>query len=435
MVPHEHPEPPRLLLPNRSFLSYLGTQGLGAFNDNVFKQVVLLLSVGVAAGGVEMLAIVQFAFALPFVLFSGFAGDVADRWSKGRLMTICKGLEVVVMLAGLVAFASLARGASSAGASGLWPLVVVTFFMGTQSAFFGPPKYGGIPELVRGHDLSMAAGYTQMTSFLAIILGVAVAGVLKEKCGAVLWIPGAVCVAIAVVGTLISLGIARVPASAPDLRLGMRSFLSVFPTISRIFRTDALLRDVLLVYSWFWLVGGVCLTAINAYGKQRLGLGDGATSALVATLSIGIAVGSVVSGRCSRGRVRLDLSMPGLLAMVVCLVALPWIPVAGPGLAAADVSTSSRVLAFALLTLLGAAAGFFSVPLFAFVQERPPADQKGQVFAAANFLNWIFILGSAAVFGLGMKVFHGRAEWVMAAVGLLTLGLGTPLLRGAIRRQ
>ncbi|MFQ5506292.1 MAG: MFS transporter [Planctomycetota bacterium] len=446
-------EPPPLPLENRSFLSYLATQALGAFNDNVFKQMVLLLSVGYVALA-DFQAVVQLLFALPFLLFSGFAGDIADRYSKGRIMVLCKVAEIAVMLAGVLAFAWFAgeAGEGTRPPFGLWCLAAVTFLMGTQSSFFGPPKYGGLPELVRRDDLGQAAGLTQMTTFLAIILGVAFAGQLLEWFRGSLWIAGGVAVAIAVLGTLTSLGIARLPAMDPARRLGKRSFLSVFPTLSGIIRNDRLILDVMLVYSFFWLVGGVSLVAINAYGRLQLGLDYAQTSLMVSILSLGIALGSALVARLSRRKVRIGLVVPGMTGMVVCLLALLLVPAHAPtrediesfvrlGNVAERVlriipeaALSIRLAVAAVLLLLGFSAGLMSVPLLAFVQARPARGEKGQVFALANWLNWVFIVGSAGVYAAGSVLCGHRADLVMAGMGLLTLLVGIAFVPRILRR-
>ncbi|MEQ8768449.1 MAG: MFS transporter [Planctomycetota bacterium] len=433
---------PPLPTRNRSFLRFLGTQALGAFNDNVFKQLVLLLSLGYIAAGTEFQTVVQFLFALPFLIFSGFAGDLSDRFSKGSLMVACKVAEIGVMVLGLLVFATMVVDTSGEVPSYLWLLAIVTFLMGTQSAFFGPPKYGGLPELVRERDLSRATGLTQMTTFFAIILGVALAGWLLDEFSDRLWLPGGLAVLIAVAGTWMSLGIARRPPSDPDRRLTARSFVSIWPTLRDAFRHDRLLFDILLVYSWFWLVGGVVLQSLNVYGRLQLGFNNFETSLLVSTMSIGIAIGSIAVARLSKDKVRLKLIVPGLIAMVTLLILFVAIPVhapTGPELERfAELKNAPRevqdsvelipqagtgpiVAAVLLSLLLGASAGFYSVPLLAFIQARPDAADKGQVFASANWLNWVFILGSSAVYGTGMSWTSMRASLLLPGLGLLTL--------------
>jgi acyl-[acyl-carrier-protein]-phospholipid O-acyltransferase/long-chain-fatty-acid--[acyl-carrier-protein] ligase len=441
---------------NRSFLCFLGTQALGAFNDNVFKQLVLLLGVGFLLAGVEYQAIVQFLFALPFLLFSGLAGDLSDRVSKGRLMVLCKLAEIVIALLGVGAFLTLSGAPAGSGttAVSLWLLAAVVFLLGTQSAFFGPPKYGGLPELVRPGDLTAATGLTQMTTFLAIIFGVALAGLLADVFAGRLYLAGLVTVSIAVLGTLTSLGIARNPPTDPQRRLSARSFSSNLRTLAATWRTDGLMLRVMLIYSWFWFVGGVTLTAVNAYGRFQLGLNNFETSLLVATTSLGIACGSVLVARLSRGKVRMGLVVPALLALAACLSVFALLPVHRP--TADDIQlfnqlrlspellesariiplapTATRGVAYLLCFLLGIAAGLYSVPLLTFLQARPPASEKGRVFAAVNWLNWVFILASAVSYGAGMAVFDSRASLLLAALGVLTLFVGMVLLPGIFRR-
>lgn len=437
---------------NRSFLSFLGTQALGAFNDNVFKQLVLLLCIGHLAFGVDFQALVQLLFALPFLLFSGIAGDLSDRVSKGRLMVLCKVGEVLVMLAALLVFVLGSRHDPAAGTPPmLWLLAIVTFLMGTQSAFFGPPKYGGIPELVRASDLPLATGLTQMTTFFAIIFGVGLSGLLADLYGRHLMVPGCIVVGIAVIGTLTSLGIERRPAAEPGRRVTWRSFGSMLPTLRNAARSDRLLFLVMLLYSYFWLVGGVSLPAINVLGRLQLGMTNLETSLLVSSLSVGIAVGSVAVGKLSRGKVRLALAYPGLLAMILLLLVLALLPAHAPTLEEVErfrmaqqteVDTGSiippaaaavKAIAFGLTLLIGIAAGFLSVPLLAFIQERPDAASKGQVFAAVNWLNWVFIMASAGLYHAGISFAERQAHHLFAYLGIVSLGVGL-LLVPAIRR-
>jgi len=447
---------PPLPVKNRSFLCFLGTQGLGAFNDNVFKQLVLLLGIGSMMAGVEYQAVVQFLFALPFLLFSGLAGDLSDRLSKGRLMVICKLAEIIIALLGVGVFLMMATATAESGTPSiyLWLLAVVVFLLGTQSAFFGPPKYGGIPELVRPDDLPSATGMTQMITFLAIIFGVALAGLLADLFAGRLYMAGLVTVSIAVLGTLASLGIARNPPSDPQRHLSARSFTSNLRTLSRVWHTDGLMIRIMVVYSWFWFLGGVTLTAVNAYGRFQLGLNNFATSLLVAITSLGIACGSVLVARLSHGKVRIGLVLPAMIALIVCLSVFALLPVHHP--TAEDIALfnqlkqsperletahiiplaayATRASAYLLCFLLGIASGFYSVPLLTFIQARPASSEKGRVFAAVNWLNWVFILTAALSYGVGMSVLGNRANLLLTALGVLTLIMGVVLLPGIFQR-
>ncbi len=435
---------------NRSFWAFLITQALGAFNDNVFKQLVLLLGVGYLILGVEYQALVQFLFALPFLLFSGLAGDLADKFSKGKLMIACKIAEIVIALLGVGAFLMMNDSVNLLQQTPLylWLLAGVTFLLGAQSAFFGPPKYGGLPELVRSEDLSEATGLTQMTTFLSIIVGVAVAGLLADLLVGEMYLAGLITVSIALLGTISAFFIRRQPSADPQRKINHRSFISMLTTLMEVFHQDKLMFRIMIIYSWFWFVGGVALTAINAFGRFQLGLNNFETSLMVAATSLGIAIGSVLVGRLSFGKVRLSLLKPALIALIICLVALAWLPVHQPNseeLALFQKIKNSpelqqlpsvfplaplavRYAAFSLCFLLGVASGFYSVPLLAFIQARPPLADKGRVFAAVNWFNWVFILCSALFYGLGMKILEQQANNLFAALAGMTFLVGFLLI-------
>jgi acyl-[acyl-carrier-protein]-phospholipid O-acyltransferase/long-chain-fatty-acid--[acyl-carrier-protein] ligase len=437
---------------NRSFLSFLCTQALGVFNDNVFKQLVLLLCVGHLFAGLDFQMVVQFLFAIPFLIFSGLAGDIADRYSKGWVMVMCKMAEIVVMLGGLAVFFMM--GSPEGHGFYLWLLAALTFLMGTHSAFFGPPKYAGLPQLVRKEDLSMATGMTQMTTFFAIVFGFATAGLLADQFGGKLYIAGLFAVGIAILGTLASLGIARKPATDPQRKISVSSCFSVVGTLRRINKEDPLMMNVMLLYSWFWLVGAVALTAINSYGLFQLGLSNFEPSQMVSIVSIGIAVGSLIVGRLSKKKVRLSLIIPGLVGLVVCLLALMLVPghhataeeirvvtearnSGGPAEALAlipQASVSVRVFAFSVFFFLGFFTGFFTVPLLAFIQARPTDSEKGKSFAAANWLSWVFIVAASGFYGFGMYLCGAQAHLLLAVMGVLTLLVGLWLMPPIFRR-
>ncbi|NOQ34829.1 MAG: MFS transporter [Methylococcaceae bacterium] len=441
-------ELPPLPFQNKSFLNFLATQALGAFNDNVFKQLVLLLGMGYLAGGMEYQAVVQFLFALPFLIFSGLAGDISDRFSKGRLMVICKIAEIIIALFGVAAFLMISMTDIDNQDAPLYLLLLaaVVFLLGTQSAVFGPAKYGGLPELVREADLAPATGLTQMTTFLAIIFGVALAGLLADLLAGRMYLAGLVTVSIALLGTFTSLGIRRNPPSDPQRGMSLRSFSSVFTTLNKIFHQDPLMLRIIIIYSWFWFVGGLTLTAANAFGRFQLGLNNFETSLMVAVTSLGIALGSVLVGKISAGKVRLGLIIPAKIALIICLLGLALIPVHSPTAAEIELfnqfknsaellestrvfplaSLSVRAAAFSLFFLLGCAAGFYSVPLLTFIQARPMLSEKGRIFAAVNWFNWIFILASAIAYGSGMALFSNQANLLLAVLA------GASLLVGAI---
>ncbi len=193
-----------------TFWCLTATQFFGALNDNIFKQLVMLLCIDVALGDPDRDSqfLAQVLFSAPFILLSGFAGYLADRYSKRSIVVLCKLAEIAIALGGMLAF----------GIGGLSAALLVLALMGTHSAFFGPPKYGVLPELFHEHDLPKVNGVILMTTFLAVILAFPSAGALKMLCEGHLWKASIACVILAVIGTLTSLPIRRTPVARPDLR-------------------------------------------------------------------------------------------------------------------------------------------------------------------------------------------------------------------------
>lgn len=372
-----------------SFWGMSVTQFLGAFNDNLFKQLILLLATptkqAIEAGenAKDLQAEAMIIFAAAFLLFSGFAGCLADKISKRTVIVASKIAEIFVMLAGLVGFYYF-------DLFGLGGLMFILFFMGLQSAFFGPSKYGILPEMLRSKDLPLANGIIQMMTFLAIIFGLALAGILIQVMGVKIWYVSIVCVAIAVLGTLTALPIRRVAIADPNLKLGWSSF-GVPKPIRKLLMEDRPLLMALIVCSVFWLVGGIVQQTVNALGKTQLGLEEGPTSIMQACIGLGIAVGCVLGGLLSRGANNVRVVKVGAIGTVVCLLIL-----ALPG------GENRHLLGFAgsvpVLVLLGGFTGMFIVPIQVVLQLRPPGEEKGRMIAAMNQCTWVGIILGAILY-------------------------------------
>lgn len=416
----EGPLPP--LLADKSFWGMSVTQFLGAFNDNVFKQLLLLLATPTAA----QLAAAQAAgraapdrqseamivFAAAFLIFSGFAGWLADRTSKRTLIIASKTAEILVMALGMIGFYFY-------GAIGFTGMLVVLFLMGVQSAFFGPPKYGILPETLRDSDLPRANGIFLMFTFLAIIFGVVLAGLLKTYIPQV-WIGSAACVVIAVIGAGTSLLIRRVPAANPGARL-RGSDLFVPPEVLRVVRHDRQLLLALIVTSMFWLLGGIVQQSVNALGKSQLGLNDARTSILAAMLGLGIPIGCVLGGQLSKGCINPRVVTAGASGLVVCLL-----------LMALRGGPQGHLLGFygsiPVLILMGVSTGMFIVPVQVSVQALPPPEEKGRMIALMNQCNWIGIVIGAAIFKGTLLLLNAGGQprnttFVVAALVMLPIAL------------
>lgn len=398
-------EPALNIARDRSFWGLAGGQFLGAFNDNLFKQLVLLLCVERAVkDGREPSAyqwIALLLFALPWVLFSGLAGFIADRTSKQRGIVLYKALEIAITLAGVAAFLT----------DRLVPVLVVLFLLSTHSAFFGPNKYGILPELFRKRDLPQVNGVFQMMTFLAIIFGMALAGYGKQL------LPGqsglaqlsSWSVGIAIVGTLAVLAIRPTPIAQPGLAWSWLA-LGVSRETFQLLKSDPFLRRVLLMSSAFWFMGGVVQPSVNVLGKVELHLGDARTSLLAACLGIGIAAGCVLAGKLSARRVRFGVVRLGAWGMVLGLASLTALAFAARSLPVGSIPKESfgqmlgsasmiEWLSRAALIELGAAAGLFVVPLQVVLQVTPPESFKGRMIGTMNLINWLGILLSAVFVG------------------------------------
>jgi acyl-[acyl-carrier-protein]-phospholipid O-acyltransferase/long-chain-fatty-acid--[acyl-carrier-protein] ligase len=416
---------PRLYA-DTSFWGMTTTQFFGAFNDNLFKQLMLLLAVPVgisSAFEMDQQGLATVVFSLPFVLFSGYAGFLSDRFSKQPIIVLSKVAEIVVMLLGLLAFLAY-------GSWGYQGLLVVLFLMGTQSAFFGPSKYGILPEMLRTEDLPRANGIIVMTTFLAIIFGTASAGLFAKwfvdrdapltESAHRLWVGSAFCVAIAVTGTLTSLLVRRVPAARPDLKFRLSS-LAIPPESRRVLREDVPLLMAILASCVFWLVSGIAIQAVNALGLRQLQVGDLRTSIMTAIIGLGIAIGAVIAGKVCHGRADSRVERLGLWGIFAFLLV---ISISLPG--------GRHLLGFygtlPVLVILGISAAFFAIPVQVFIQARPPDGLKGRMIAVMNQTNFVAIMLSGVVYWLFDRLVEAcgwprSAVFAMMAVLILPVAL------------
>ena len=422
------PRPPSLpsslydgvsLYADRSFWGITATQFLGAFNDNVFKQVLLLLFVAVPnpnGPDRDLQSLALLVFALPFVLFSGIAGFWSDRNSKQTVIVACKIAELIIMVLGIAAFALHAW-------LGLSMVVIATlagilFLMGTQSAFFGPSKYGVLPELFADHKLPAANGVVLMTTFLAIIFGSAFAGFLLGLQGHRLWVVGVACSGVALVGIETARMIRRLPVADPNSKLQLGS-LTIPAEIRQLLAADRPMLEATLVSALFWMTAALVQPTVNALGKIQLGESDLRTSLLVTSISIGIAAGSLFAGWLSQNRVDWRLLKVGAVGLVATLLAL------------APTSGEEHWLGYwgsmTALILLGVFTGLFAVPLQVFMQSRPPRELKGRMIATQNLMNWTGILMSAVIYSLMGKLAEA-CQWPRSSVFAMTAMLMLPIV-------
>lgn len=384
----------------RDFRALLGAQFLGAFNDNLFKQLVLLLAVGTLFPGRDMQGLAFAIFSLPFVVLSGIAGDLSERFSKQRIIVQMKVLEIAVMALGVWSLMSLN-----------WSfLLFVLFFMGAQSAIFGPPKYGVIPEIVHPEGLVRANGNIAMTTFLAALGGQALAGPLMDAFGPAaptprLWMPGIVSIGLAVVGTLFALRMRPLPATRPDLKLSKNPLGQLPQTIRslRQWRPPALpsgakaagLMGLIVLYSAFWFNSGLIGQAINGLAMpDYLDIPEGRkveVSLLLSLISVGIIVGSALAPKVAA---RLSLKRAVWLGGLLMTGLQVFLLLVGPVF---HRENGGLYWSAALLLMMGVGGAIFVVPIQSYLQAAPPEGMRGQTFAVANFMNFLcmFLAGVA----------------------------------------
>ena len=399
------------LIKDKSFWGLAITQFLGAFNDNLYKQLVLLLAVPVGAAalaggagkGSDLQGWALFLFSIPFVLWSGFAGYLSDRYSKQPIIWMCKVAEIGIALLALVAFLCY----DWSGMIGTW---TVLFLMGTHSAFFGPGKYGILPELFRARDLATANGIILMSTFLAIIFGTVAAGALFDslvgETGAThnLWIGSLVCAGIAIVGTISASFIRRTPVAMPGLPL-TPDVWGVAREVRQVLWSDRPLLVALLASCVFWLVAGLAMPTINSLGLTQLSLDKTKTSLLTASIAIGIMVGAMLAGLISRLGKTDRLVNVGLWGILGALIALGFWRAGGQHV----LGMGGSIVA---LIALGIFSAIYSVPLQVFLQQRPPSEIKGRMIATMNQANFVGILIAGPLY----QLFERLSAWSGAPI-------------------
>ncbi|MBI5888746.1 MAG: MFS transporter [Deltaproteobacteria bacterium] len=384
------------LLKSFSFQSFLWTQFLSAFNDNVFRIVLSLVAVNVAmdpAGASRYVSIAGAVFIIPFVLFSGYAGYLADVINKRSVLIAAKSFEIIAVTWGLFSFFT---GRIELMFMGL-------FLMASHSAFFSPAKYGILPEIMPPEDLSSANGLLEMSTFLAIVLGTAIGSVMYSFWKDDLEIIGGILVVIAVAGTMLSFGIPRVPASGSVKKFTFNPLSEIIAGVKILFKKRQLLLAVGSI-TFFWFLGTLLQMLLLLLGKEVMHLSDMMIGVIVTFLAIGIGSGAVIAGRLSGDKIELGLSPLGAIGMGVCAMLLAY-------------STFSFVLTSIVLTLLGFFGGIFVVPLNAILQHKSGKEEKGRVIATNNFINTGGILGASAVLWLTRDIMNVPVEKIIFIFG------------------
>jgi acyl-[acyl-carrier-protein]-phospholipid O-acyltransferase / long-chain-fatty-acid--[acyl-carrier-protein] ligase len=390
------------VLKNGGFLAFLCTQFLGAFNDNAYRIIVSLRAVHIVAKADESgkyLALAGAIFVLPSLLFTGYAGQLADAISKRKVLIAVKFFEIAVMALGIVVFFSQ---------SVAW-MFVVLFLMAVHYTVFSPAKYSIVPELVSDRDLSRANALLEMTTLVAIVLGTSIGPYLFSEWATAEWKIGAVLTTLAVAGCLTSFRITRVPAAAVRVPWRLNPLAEVAAGTKHLLRDRPLWLAVMAI-SYFWFVGLLFSMDLVLFGSETLHANDRLVGLLMTCLSLGIGAGSMLAGRLSGDKVEIGLVPLGSIFMGVFSL----------GLYAAR---GSYAVSLVMLSLLGIAAGVFFVPLNAYLQQRSDSGEKGRIIATNNIYNTLGMLLATAVFYLCSDWLHVSPPHIILIFGFVSLGI------------
>jgi 1-acyl-sn-glycerol-3-phosphate acyltransferase len=389
------------LMRERRFAPFFWTQFLGAANDNVFKNALVIFVAFQAAGMTSMdpntlVNLAGAVFIAPFMLLSATGGQLADKLEKSRLIRAIKLLEIAIMALGL---------------AGFWMRDLATLFaalalMGVHSTLFGPVKYAILPQHLKPEELVGGNGLVEMGTFVAILAGT-IAGGLVVAAGphGPLW-AGTLAIAIAVVGWLASRRIPETPAVDPGLAFRWNPFAETWRNL--VFASgNRVVWLSMMGISWFWFYGAVFLAQFAGFARDTLGGNETVVTALLALFSVGVGAGSLLCERMSRRRVELGLVPFGSIGLTLFAIDL-WL--ASRGLAATSIGGLDAFLAkpahwrvAADLVLIGVFGGFYIVPLYALIQERSEPSHRSRIIAANNILNAVFMVVAALVAILLLK--------------------------------
>lgn len=411
------------LFRTRRFTPMFFTQFLGAFNDNFFKQALLLVLTYSAAAklgsSVSLLNnLAAMLFILPFFLFSALAGQLADKYEKSRLTVYIKILEIVIMV--LAAFGLIFEI--------YWLLFVALFLLGAQSTFFGPIKYAYLPQAMHKDELVGANALFQTGTSLSILMGMIVAGVFTQLDNHLYWV-SAMALLIAGLGLLSSKFVPHMPAVEPNIKINWNIFSTSMDTVKYLYSLP-LLFFIILGNSWFWFYGATFLTQTPEFSKVILNGNESVVIFLLTLFSVGVSIGSLLCKTLTKNQVSFKLLPFGIAGLSLFAIDLYF------SLSALNINSSSLLgigelsqvpgswRVFADLFFLGFSGGLYIVPLYASMQAYSPISHRARVIGANNIFNAIFMVTSAIFAIVILNVLKLSLPQLFLVTGILNIIFG-----------
>jgi len=389
----------------------LVTQFLGAVNDNMFRWLVVPIGKEMVPEEHASLALSAglACFVLPYLLLAATAGYLADRFSKRTVIVGCKVAELAIMVLGVAAILT----------GNLYIMFAVVALLGSQSALFGPSKFGSIPEIVRSDRISAANGLIGMTTVMAIVLGSVGGACLYELTAPggrhMWWVSAAALIGVALAGLVAAVQIAPLGIANPSRRFPFNTPRQTVRDVAMLASDRPLLRAALGAMV-FWALGALAQVNVDQFVDYRLGLGQLHVGILLAILAAGVGVGSVLAGIWSAGRVELGIVSLGAAGIATSAIVLSLVsPAYG------TVLSPAYFWSCLWLFLLGVGAGLYQIPIQAFLQYRSPRELRGSILAASNFLAFSGMLGSAVLFWLCSDLLGLRPGEIFLVLGLATV--------------
>jgi len=386
----------------RGLTALLVAQFMGAANDNILKTLLGFAVVRgmwegkLGEGGQGLIALCLF---VPFILFSGWAGPLADRYSKRTISVLMKWIELPLALAAGIGFVT----------GTFWLAAIAMFLLASQSTFFSPAKYGMIPEIVPVENVSRANGILNMTTNISIIVGMLIAGIvsdqLQSKSGSLfeVWLPGIVLTIVAVFGLVAILFLPKLLAMNPSTRIPKNPLATYVKTSFEMCKTE--LMKVAVAWACFYLLATIVLLLVTELGDV-LQVSDTEVSYLLASIGISVGIGSLLAGFLSRGKIRVLISKYAAVGMAISMFEAGLGPV-------------SYWPILASLVALGLFAGLYAVPLQSFMQMLPKPAHRGRVLATSNALSFLFMAVASLLYWYARPWFGDSPQYIFVACGVV----------------